>query len=208
MTRVIDYFFTTVSPFSYLGHDTLHEIARQHHCSIRYRPFSLAGVWEKSGSVPLAKRSATRQRYRFIELQRVAWQRGVKINLRPKHFPADPQRADLCCAALVLANRDAGAFARKAGEAIWSRDLNISDEAVLAKLLAECGEDADQILLQSRAEPAAAERTQNTQDAIALDAIGAPSYAYKGEIFWGQDRLEMLEAMIVSDRAPFSSPAL
>ena len=208
MLRVIDYFYSTISPYAYLGHDTLHEIARQHQCTIRYRPFSMPGVWAESGSVPLGQRTPVRQRYRFIELQRVAWQRGVEINLKPQHFPTNPERADLCCAALVIDKRDVGPFARKAGEAVWSRELDIADETVLAQLLNECGENADEVLAKSREEAAIAVRAENTADAISLNAIGAPSYAYKGEIFWGQDRLEMLEAMIVSNRPPFSAPTL
>jgi 2-hydroxychromene-2-carboxylate isomerase len=206
MPETIDYFFSTISPFAYLGHDTLHEIAKRHDCAIRYRPFSIGGVWEKSGSVPLGQRSPVRQRYRLIELQRIAWQRDVKLNLKPRHFPTNPERADLCCAALVLAGGDPGNFARRVGEAIWARDLDIADETVLADLLGESGFDAAQVLDQSRQPQAAEARAKNTADAVALDAVGAPSYAYKGEIFWGQDRLEMLEAMIASGREPFRAP--
>ncbi len=208
MAEAIEYFFTTISPYAYLGHDTLHEIARRRGCEIRYRPFSLTGVWAQSGSVPLAQRSAIRQRYRFVELQRFALLRGVKINLKPKHFPANPERADLSCAALVLAGSDVGRFAREVGEAVWTRELDIADESVIAGLLAECGHDADKVLADSRGAEAAEARAANTAAAIALDATGAPSYAYKGEIFWGQDRLELLEAMIASGRAPFRAPPL
>jgi 2-hydroxychromene-2-carboxylate isomerase len=206
MPEPIDYFFSTISPFAYLGHRTLQQIANRHDCAIRYRPFSIAGVWEKSGSVPLSQRTPTRQRYRLVELQRIAWQRGINLNLKPKHFPTNPERADLCCAALVLAGLDPGRFAFAAGEAIWTRDLDIADEALLSALLAENDYPAADIVARSRTPEASELRARNTADAVALDAIGAPSYAFRGEIFWGQDRLEMLEAMIASGRAPFRAP--
>jgi 2-hydroxychromene-2-carboxylate isomerase len=206
MPEPIDYFFSTISPFAYLGHQTLQQIARRHGCAVRYRPFSIAGVWEKSGSVPLGQRTPVRQRYRLIELQRIALQRGIRLNPKPKHFPANPERADLCCAALVLAGADPGKFAFAAGEATWTRELNIADEAVIHRLLEENGYDAAATLAMSREPPAAEVRAANTADATALDAIGAPAYAYKREIFWGQDRLELLDAMITSGRAPFRVP--
>ncbi len=206
MSKTIDYFFSTISPFAYLGHRELMAIAARTGATVNFRPFSIGGVWEKSGSVPLAQRSATRQRYRFIELQRIAWQRDRPFNLKPKHFPTNPERADLCCAALVLAGRDVSGFAHDVGEAVWARDLDIADEAVLAELLAANGHDGAAVLAASKGPEATQLRSDNTQAANEADAVGAPAYVYKGEVFWGQDRLEMLEAMIASGRAAFTVP--
>lgn len=33
--------------------------------------------------------------------------------------------------------------------------------------------------------------------------FGAPFYIWRGEPFWGQDRLDLLEAAVVADRTPF-----
>ena len=42
-----------------------------------------------------------------------------------------------------------------------------------------------------------AEYHGNTQRALAAGVFGSPFYAYAGELFWGQDRLDMLEEHIV-----------
>ena len=47
-------------------------------------------------------------------------------------------------------------------------------------------------------------RHNNSQDAIGLDVIGAPSYVYQDEVFWGQDRIDYLDTMISSGRSPFT----
>lgn len=203
MPERIQYFFSTISPFAWLGHRTLHAIAERHGVGIDYRPFSIGAVWEKSGSVPLGQRSATRQRYRLVEMQRIASMRGLELNLHPAHFPANPERADLCCAAIVLQGGSPADFAFAAGEAVWSRDQDIASEAVLARLLAATGHDANAMLAASKSPQAAQLRADNSAEAAELDAIGAPAYAWKGEIFWGQDRLDMLESMIASGRPPF-----
>ena len=39
---------------------------------------------------------------------------------------------------------------------------------------------------------------QYTDEAVAAGAFGSPSYVYAGELFWGQDRLEMLEEAIAA----------
>lgn len=205
MPESIQYFFSTVSPFAWLGHRTLLAIAARHKVDISFRPFSIGQVWEKSGSVPLGQRSAIRQRYRLVELQRIALMRGLEINPKPAFFPANPERADLCCAAIVLAGGSPAAFAFAAGEAVWARELNLADESVLARLLGETGHDGAKVLDASRAPEAAQLRERNSAEAASLDAIGAPAYAWRGEIFWGQDRLEMLDDMIASGRAPFGA---
>ena len=43
----------------------------------------------------------------------------------------------------------------------------------------------------------------NSKAASAADAIGVPAYVYRGETFWGQDRLELLERMIATGREPY-----
>lgn len=40
----------------------------------------------------------------------------------------------------------------------------------------------------------------NTDAAVAAGVFGSPSYVYRGELFWGQDRLEMLEEAVAASR--------
>lgn len=205
MSETIDYFFTTVSPFAWLGHQQLVDIATRHGKAVAFRPVSLGGVWEVSGAVPLGQRTPARQRYRLIELQRFAELRGVDLKLQPKHFPTDPTLADLCVIAAGETGKDPSGFAYAAGEAVWSRDLNIADEAVLRLLLADCGHDADRVISLARGAETAESRAANTRAAIEAGAIGSPAYVYRGEVFWGQDRLDLLERMIETGRQAYSA---
>ncbi len=199
----IDYFFTTVSPFAWLGHKHLMAIASKHEKSVHFRPVNLADVFSNSGSLPLAQRSAVRQRYRLVDLQRIALTRGVHLNPKPAHFPTNSELADRTVIALAEAGRGAADFAHACGEAVWSLELDIADEAVLARLLEETGHDAAHFLAAAKSQHTADVRAQNTKDAMAADAIGSPSYVYKGEVFWGQDRLDLLDHMIDTGREPF-----
>lgn len=203
MTDRIDYYFTSVSPFTWMGHQTLVQIAGRHDVPIRYKPFSMPDVWAVSEAVPPAKRSATRQRYRLVELQRVARFRKLDIRTKPEHFPTDPTLADHCVIVIQEAGGDPGPFLFRAGEAVWIKDRQIADASVLREILRESGQDAEAVLQKAESTEIAAIRKANTQDAIEADAIGAPAYVYKGEVFWGQDRLEYLDEMITSGRVAF-----
>ncbi|MEN0088845.1 MAG: 2-hydroxychromene-2-carboxylate isomerase [Pseudomonadota bacterium] len=207
MSDTIDYYSFCLSPFTLFGHDALKAVAERHGKTINYKPMKLFSVWENSEAVPPAKRPPVRQRYRFIELQRIALQRGLTINLKPAHFPTDPTLADNSAIAIVQGGGDPHAFMSAIGRAVWCEDKDVADEAVVRGCLTANGHDADAIVAAAREPAAEAQRDQNTEDAVEADAIGAPAYVYQGEVFWGQDRIEMLDQMITSGREPFGQPS-
>jgi 2-hydroxychromene-2-carboxylate isomerase len=43
----------------------------------------------------------------------------------------------------------------------------------------------------------------NLENAVATDVFGSPAYVLDGEVFWGQDRLELLEDALASRRAAY-----
>ena len=57
----------------------------------------------------------------------------------------------------------------------------------------ENGLDGRALLAATEDEAVKAEYQANTDEAVALGVFGAPTYIYEGEMFWGQDRLLMLE---------------
>ena len=204
MSGHIDYFFTAVSPFTWFGHEQFIAVAKKHNKDVVYKPVNLMEVWKVSGGVAPPQRPPMRQRYRLLELQRVGHFRGYTVNPQPNSFPANPERADCCCILLVQQGKDPGPFLLSVGEALWSHDRQIADESILAELLDKAGFKGSEIVEQSK-DPAIVEvRSDNSQEATSLDVVGAPAYVYKGESFWGQDRIDYLDHMIETDRDPIT----
>jgi 2-hydroxychromene-2-carboxylate isomerase len=202
----IDYYFTLVSPYAYLGHRPLLQLAESNGATLRYRPVVLAKVFENSGGLPLVERPRARQDYRFLELQRWRARRGVPLNLKPKHFPTNPALADKTVIALVEAGRDPGAYAESVFRACWAEERDIADRQVLADKLEAVGHDAEEILQAAEGDAVQALYEANTAEAIRIDAVGSPTYVLNGEIFWGQDRLDLLADALQSSRAPYRVP--
>ncbi len=202
---VIDYYFTSASPFVYLGHKALMDVAAAHGAKVNCKPVNLAGVWEHSGAVPLAKRAPSRQRYRLIELQRVADMRGLPINIHPKFFPVDPMLADHTTIALVERGADPTGFMARVFSGVWANDQNIADAGTIASFLKAEGHDADAVLAEAESDQVRAARARNTEDAVKADALGVPAYVLNGEPFWGQDRIAFLEHALTTGRAPFAA---
>jgi len=202
----IQYFFTHLSPYAYLGHRALIELAAAHGAAVVYRPVMLGKVFEHSGAVPLAQRPKARQDYRLIELQRWREKRGVPLKLKPKHFPTNPALADRTVLALLQAGRDPADYSESVFRGCWVEERDIADRAVLAEKLAAAGHPAEDILRAAESEAVERAYDENTAEAIRLNAIGSPTYVVDGEPFWGQDRLELLADMLASRRPAYRLP--
>ncbi len=206
MTLCVDYFFTCLSPFAYLGHRTLVALAQRQGVTINYLPVALGEVWRDSGAVPVPQRPVARQRYRLIELQRWRAKRAVPLNLKPAHFPTDPTLADRVVIAVGQAGIDPGPVALAMAEALWVHERDIAIEATLVEVLRGANMDAQALLAAAKGEAVEARHGDNTRRGVALGIIGSPCYVYQGEPFWGQDRLELLEEAMASKRPPFQVP--
>ena len=88
MGRTVDYYFAPQSPWAYLGHQRLAEIAARTGAAVRVMPIDLGGkVFPISGGLPLGQRAPQRQAYRLVELQRFSKHLQAPLNLKPKFFP-------------------------------------------------------------------------------------------------------------------------
>lgn len=192
MAKTIDYYFSPVSPWTYLGHARFQEIARKHGAMVNPKPVDYGRIFPLSGGLPVAKRPPQRQAYRLVELQRWRDHLGLPMNIQPKYFPYDTQLATLAIIAAGDADKAmklAGAFLR----GCWAEDKNMADEAEVVAAIRGCGLDSGALLKLAKAPEIAARYQAFTDEAIARQVFGAPTYVYKDELFWGQDRLEFLD---------------
>lgn len=202
MSRSIDFAFTLLSPWTYLGFDRFHAIARAHGARIRYRPVNLGEVFKETGGLPLAQRAPARQRYRLMELQRWRAARGLPLVISPKGFPCNIALADKTALAITEAGASPEEFCRKVLRGIWVENRQMDDEGELRAALAAAGNSPD-ILEAAKSEATASIYAANRDWAIANGVFGAPSFVVDGEIFWGQDRLEHLDEMLSSGRKAY-----
>ena len=194
MASPIDYYFAPQSPWTYLGHQRLQDIARRAGAPIRVLPVDLGKIFPRSGGLPLPQRAPQRQAYRLVELKRFADWLGLPLNLHPAYFPV-PGDAAARLILTVVDDQGSDAAMRLTGavlKAVWAEQRCINDPATLAQLLAECGLPAG-ALDEAQADAVQRRYEAATQQAFDAGVFGAPSYVVDGEIFWGQDRLDFLE---------------
>ena len=193
MSKTIDYFFATISPFAYLGHDRFVALAQQHGAQIVVKPMNLGEIFPISGGLPLSKRAPQRQAYRLAELERWAQFLGKPMHIKPRFFPVNGDLAAYwIIAAAGTGTPQALALAGAVGRAIWEQERDVADPATMSAIAGECGLDAGKLGAQANEPDIAARYGALTQEAIARGVFGAPTYVYEDELFWGQDRLDFL----------------
>lgn len=194
MNKTIDYYLPPQSPWAYLGHARLVALAQAVGATVRVLPADFGKVFAVSGGLPLGKRAPQRQAYRLVELRRFAEHLQLPMHVQPQFFPVQGDDAARLIIAVDKADGAAAALGLSGAvlSAVWARQRDIADPAVLAQLLAENGLDAAR-LEQSHEAATQQQYEANTQAAIDAGVFGAPSYCVEGEIFWGQDRLDFLQ---------------
>jgi 2-hydroxychromene-2-carboxylate isomerase len=203
MARTVDYYFSVVSPWAYIGHAPFMDIVQRHGLAVNYKPVFLGGVFQETGGLPLPKRHPARQRYRLLELQRWRDKRGLTFNIHPKFWPFDVKLVDRFVLAIAASHKDPDPFLRRAFRGVWEEERNLEDPRVIAELAEAVGLDSAPLMTMAQGDTTEALYALNLENAVAADVFGSPAYVVDGEVFWGQDRLELLDDALRSGRPAY-----
>jgi len=189
----IDYYFSTISPYTYLAGTRMEEVAAKHGATITYKPLDIIALFGRTGGTPPKDRHPARQEYRAQELVRQAKKLGMPFNLKPAHWPTNPAPS---CYAFIAASKtgegDLGALVASFTSACWAEEKDIAQDDVIKDCLTRAGFDAG--LADSGLLAGAEEYARNLEDAVSAGAYGAPFYITDDDQrFWGQDRIEDLD---------------
>lgn len=211
---VIEYFYSVRSSFTYLGAARLNALAAEFGVAVVHRPVDLAKLVERlsplEGAHPAARahagarvleRCPLREAYARLEYRRWSRRLGIPIDLDPSHHYGP---RELPSGAVIAAQRrglDAGALSHAILQALWRDDRDIADPAVVAGLVDALGLGVEGATLcaEAMAADVQAELAGNTRDAAEKGVFGSPTYRYRGEAFFGQDRLDFLREVLAGE---------
>lgn len=202
--KTVDYYFTITSPWSYLGHDRFMALAGAAGLDVRFHPVDVGTVFAGSGGLPLPKRAPQRQRYRLFELQRWRQRLDLPLTLHPRHFPTDAAPGARTIIAASDMGLDAGALAGALMRACWVEERDVADAATLKGAADSLGMDGAAVVAKAETPQIHAQADAETEAAVKAQVFGAPSWIHRGELFWGQDRLDFLEDLVRGRREPFT----
>ncbi len=192
---VIEYFYSTHSAFAYLGSETLTQIADAAGRQIVHRPVELRAVVSAARGKGFEQYSASHRAYFFgREIERWSQYRNAPaINYRPTHHDNDLSLSSGMIIAAVQAGLNADRLAHAILEAHWRDDADHADPETLTTIASTVGYDATELLEGARQPGVQAEFKANTDEAIERSVFGSPTYFVDGDMFYGQDRLELVK---------------
>lgn len=192
MRARIDYFFTPISGFAYLGHAALVRLAAEHGAQLVVRPADMLAVFAAVGVTPPPSQPAARLRYRQADMRRWASCRRLPLVTEPRFWPTDATLAARAIIAAQTIGGDAGRLAGALLEAVWAHELDIAEPETVGRLAEACGAQPSALLDEARSERSGAAYKANTAEAIERGVLGSPTYLLGADMFFGQDRLGFL----------------
>jgi 2-hydroxychromene-2-carboxylate isomerase len=185
----LDFWFEFASTYSYPAAMRVEAAARAAGVPLAWKPFLLGPIFVAQGwkDSPFNV-YPVKGRYMWRDLERTCAKYDLPLR-RPSRFPRNGLHA--ARVALLGAGEPWGPdFVRAVYHANFADDRDVADPAVLGEILATLGLDGRAILAAAQA-PGHKERLRRqTEQAIALGIFGAPSFVSRGELFWGNDRLD------------------
>lgn len=193
----IEFYFDFSSPYGYLAANRINALAAHHRRRVNWRPILLGPMFKAAGTAPLLA-VPLKGPYSSRDIPRTA--RFLRIPYKhPDPFPIGTQNA--ARAFYWLNDRDplkAQQFAMACYSTYFAQGIDISAPEKIANIAANLGEDHAQVVA-AVADSAIKERLKNEVDAaLAKGVFGSPYIIVDGEPFWGNDRLDQVDAWLAT----------
>lgn len=191
------FYHDLASPFSYLASTGVEALAARAGATLEQRPILVGALFTAIGTplVPLATFSAAKESYYREDLARWAARRGVPFRYASE-FPIRT----------VVANRVAIAEPRATSalyRAAWGEDRPISTAEQVRAVLDAAGFDGAALLARAEDPAIKDQLRRNTEEAVQIGVCGVPSFVVRAAgagadtaPFWGQDRMDLVEAAL------------
>jgi 2-hydroxychromene-2-carboxylate isomerase len=185
----LQFWFEFASTYSYPAAMRIERLAAAAGVAVEWKPFLLGPIFQAQGwSDSPFNLFPAKGRYMWRDLDRFCRREGLPLR-RPTRFP---RNGLLAARVACLAGGEAWCpeFVRGVYHANFAEDAEISEPAVIGRILESVGQEARRLL--ERAQSAANKESlrRQTDEAMRLGIFGAPSFVVGEELFWGNDRLE------------------
>lgn len=190
MSKTLEFYFDVGSPASYLAWTQLPDITSRHAATLVWKPMLLGGVFQATGNQSPATIPA-KGRYSRQDMQRFARRYGVALNHNP-HFPVNTLQLMRGAVAYLDEPRFQD-YLTAIFTAMWVDEKDMGQPETVSEVLTAAGFDPQEVMARA-SDPAVKERLKAlTTEAVDRGVFGAPTLFVDDEMFFGQDRLWMVE---------------
>ncbi len=196
----IEFYFDCSSPWTYLAFAEIVSLSQRHELDIEWKPVLVGGVFNTVNQDVYEfrkKPNPLKLSYSNNDLHLWAKVRGIRISF-PEVFPVNSVKAMRGC--LFADNKNQLAeFADNVFQAYWSEGKDISKEDLLVDIAKNSNLDTEEFKKFIASQEAKDLLIKNTDELIERGGFGSPTFFYKEKMFFGNDRLHLLEEVILKN---------
>ena len=194
--KPIEFYFDLASPCSYIAAERLEGFAKEVGRETVWKPVVLGGIFKATGN-EMPARIKEKAAWMTRDLRMSCQMYGLDFRF-PKAFPI---RTIAHHRALLAAEAEGGqdALRRLAlafYRAYWGEGHDITQPEWFTAAAASTGLSPELLINANNDEAIKQKLIANTDEAIARGAFGAPTFMIGDQLFWGNDRFEMMRFYI------------
>ena len=202
----LTFWFDVHSPWVYLASFRIGGIARSHGLELHWRPLHLPRLLDEIGGVKPLEATPARVAWFRQDILDFADLQGVPLVYHPQ-YPLRNSRALRAC----LLAQDVGraeAFVRMVLKGYWAEEADITDLEQLARWGEAAGLDPGKVRAAAVSDVYKERLDANTAEAIQRGVFGVPTVDTGAKLYFGNDRLDLLEKHIARGKTPLEQPAV
>ncbi len=194
----IHFYFDFFSPYSYLASLPVGDLAARHGATITYHVVDNQVIKLNAGTTGRPNH-ALPPKYRYLRSDLARWARryGVPLISPESVSHMDHTIPPRIGRGFLVAGRRGNeiAYLHDAYRKIWGEAVEMN-EALLRDLASSAGLPAGDFLKAIDSNEVRKEAEREMAEASERGVFGVPSFIVDGELFWGNDRLEMVEELL------------
>ena len=190
MQTSIDFYFDMMSPFSYLAHTQLPDLARKYGLTVNYLPMSIPPAKIAAGNYgPSNREVPAKIDVMLADIKRWAAHYDVPFTF-PKNLEVEPWNVG------VLYANDKGqaeAYVNAAYAKIWADGCDPTDMAELSQVADKMGWNTDEFIAYVQSNEGRTRFRKACVEAHKEGVFGAPIMKLDDHAWWGNDRFMFIE---------------
>lgn len=197
MAEKVEFYFDFMSPYAYLAHQRLPELAGEYGYEIQYYPIDLEAAKRAAGNTgPPNVKIPVKIRYLLTDLER--WAERYKTSLA---FPPSLNTARLNKGFFYAQDRDLETeYVGATWKYVWGKGLNPESKSVLAAISERFDWELDEFLSYIHSTQASFRFDKSNAKAQTKGVFGVPTMIIDDHMWWGNDRLEFVEEYMRESR--------
>lgn len=196
MSDPIELFFDFMSPFAYLAHGQVVELATRADRELRYLPIDLPAAKIAAGNTGPSNRAIpVKLRYLMTDINRWAARARLPVNFPPSLDSARMNVGTFC----AIERGVASAYVKAGFDLGWGQGADIGSDETLVALAKQMVWDPVEFLRYVANPQDHAGYQSSNREAHQRGVFGVPTIIIGDEMWWGNDRLHFVKSYLLGD---------